>query len=576
MTGAALPSEPEALLQTARAHFDQQQWAEAERCCRQVLEQHPDHADALGLLGVVLVDGGHGADPVPVLMRHLSMRPNDRTTLHRLARIHAGRGQPEAAALLLQRASQQLTELAIIQNDLAVVLDRLGRADEALAASDRAVTLAPDFAIAHGNRGYMLLNRERFSDAVDAELVALSYLPPEMTEARASVVQTLVQAAIKAGRGAEAEATIRAEIAAGRAELEMRAQLANFMDKADRPDEALAMRNDLARRVGLRQAGLEEGGGATVLVLAGAHGGLAPVRYLLDPAVFTILNFTLLSADQPDAPLGDVDLQALRRADVVFSALADVDHDGGQFETAAEVCASIGLPVVNPPASIGRTGRHNAAGLFADIPDLIVPEVRYIDRESLAGLPITAPMLVRTAGSHGGENLVRIENEAEKAAFLATTTSDQLLISPFHHFQSPDGHWRKYRLIFVDRQVFPYHLAIGDHWLVHYWRALMERSEAKKAEEERFLDDWRAVFGERAARAVEEVARRLDLDYGGMDCALTDDGQVLLFEANACILIHLDEDEASFPYKHRNVPKIRDAFTQMVKARARPNPTSPA
>jgi Flp pilus assembly protein TadD len=571
VTGAVVSSDPEALLRTARAHFDKQQWAEAEQSCRQVLEQHPDHVDALGLLGVVLVDGGRVDDAVPVLMRHLAMRPGDRTTLHRLARVHAGRGQPEAAALLLQRASQELTELAIIQNDLAVVLDRLGRADEAMAAADRAVVLAPDFAIAHGNRGYMLLNRERFGDAVDAELLALSHLPHELTEARISVVQTLVQAAIKAGRQAEAESTIRGEIAAGRAELEMMGQLANFLDKAGRPDEALAVRNDLARRTGLRQSGEDEGATA-VLVLAGAFGGLAPVRYLLDPEVFTILNFTLLSADQPDAPLGEVDIDSLRRVDVVFSSLADVDHDGGQFEAAAEVCARIGRPVVNPPASIGRTGRHNAAALFGDIPDMIVPEVRYIDRAGLAALTIDAPVLVRTAGSHGGEDLVRIGSDAEKDAFLAKATTDQLMVSPFHHFQSPDGHWRKYRLIFVDRQVFPYHLAIGDHWLVHYWRALMERSEGKKAEEERFLDDWRGVFGERAARAVEEAARRLDLDYGGMDCALTDDGQVLLFEANACILIHLDEDKASFPYKHRHVPKIREAFTRLVKERARPLP----
>jgi hypothetical protein len=43
---------------------------------------------------------------------------------------------------------------------------------------------------------------------------------------------------------------------------------------------------------------------------------------------------------------------------------------------------------------------------------------------------------------------------------------------------------------------------------------------------------------------------------------------VLLFEANACILLHLDEPAAAFPYKHRHVPPIRDAFTRLVKARA--------
>jgi hypothetical protein len=53
-----------------------------------------------------------------------------------------------------------------------------------------------------------------------------------------------------------------------------------------------------------------------------------------------------------------------------------------------------------------------------------------------------------------------------------------------------------------------------------------------------------------------------------MDCALTEDGRLLLFEANACILLHLDEPAASFPYKHRHVPKIREAFSRLLIERA--------
>jgi hypothetical protein len=88
------------------------------------------------------------------------------------------------------------------------------------------------------------------------------------------------------------------------------------------------------------------------------------------------------------------------------------------------------------------------------------------------------------------------------------------------------------------------------------------------AEEQRFLEDWRAVFGPLAAQAVEEAAGRLDLDYGGMDCALTATGEVLLFEANAGMLLHLDEPAAAFPYKHRHVPPIRDAFTRLILERS--------
>jgi hypothetical protein len=109
---------------------------------------------------------------------------------------------------------------------------------------------------------------------------------------------------------------------------------------------------------------------------------------------------------------------------------------------------------------------------------------------------------------------------------------------------------------------------IGENWLLHYWRARMATSALKKAEEERFLADWRCVFGDQASHAVEEAARCLDLDYGGMDCALTPDGGVLLFEANASMLMHLDEPAEAFPYKHRHVPLIREAFSQLVRDKA--------
>ena len=320
------------------------------------------------------------------------------------------------------------------------------------------------------------------------------------------------------------------------------------------------------RRTGLHRSGNADG--PKVLVLAGVGGGLCPTRYLVDPDAFSILGLSLLSADQPDAPLGAVDMAAVQEADVVFGVLADVDHDGGQFAAAAAFCKELGKTVLNPPAAIRRTGRDQAPALFAGVSGMITPAVRYAEIEDLAAYAIDIPILVRPIGDHGGDNLILIRNEADKAAFLAAAPPSQLLITDFHDFRSPDGQWRKYRLIFIDRQVHPYHLAIGDDWLLHYWRAEMLRSPAKMAEEEAFLEDWRGVFGDVAARAAEEVAQRLDLDYAGMDCALTNEGELLLFEANACILLHLDEPASAFPYKHRHVPRVRDAFTRLVRQRA--------
>jgi Flp pilus assembly protein TadD len=555
-----------ALLHAALVHHAAGRTEQAEALYRNLLHRAPDNHRALGMLAIILSDGADTVEAEAVLLRHLDLRPDDGASLHRLGRLRAKGGDDAAAADLYRRAAAALPRLAPIHNDLGVSLHRLGRRGEALEALGRAIALDPDYAAARGNRGFVLLEMQRFDEATDALLAALA--GGASTDDRTAILHSLSRAANKAGRRGAAEAALRAELKAGRDDADTVEQLALVLDWSGQPDEALALRNALARRTGLRRAGKTQGAQATVLVLAGAGGGLVPTRYLVDPQAFSIWGLTLLSADQADTPLGDADIEAVQGADVVFSALGDVDHDGGQFANAAAFCARLGKPLLNPPPAIARTGRDRAPALFEGIPGMVTPAVRYAEPGELADLAIDAPILVRPVGDHGGDNLALLRDEADKAAFLARGPRGRLLITDFHDFRSPDGYWRKYRLIFVDRRVHPYHLAIGEDWLLHYWRAEMQRSPWKMAEEEAFLRDWRGVFGPVAAQAVEEAARRLDLDYCGMDCALTADGKLLLFEANACILLHLDEPAAAFPYKHRHTPPIREAFTRLVLERA--------
>ena len=72
--------------------------------------------------------------------------------------------------------------------------------------------------------------------------------------------------------------------------------------------------------------------------------------------------------------------------------------------------------------------------------------------------------------------------------------SDDYYLTEFCDYRSADGQFRKYRFIFVDRAVYPYHLAVGPHWKLHYWRVDMEAGPDLKREEEAFLADYEQVF----------------------------------------------------------------------------------
>ena len=567
------PTPPDAatLLHSAlRLHLDNQ-LVQAEQLYRQILDAWPDHAQALGMLAMIVADRPDDAEAETIILRHLALRPTDGASLHRLGRLRSHQRDDEAAIPLFRQAAQWLPTLAPIHNDLGVSLHRLGRRDEALSALDHALALDPVYGVAHGNRGVVLFDERRFKEAARAHLTALAYIPPTSTELRASTLHNLLRAARKAGDRPAATAACEAVLTTDPTDPDTVDELALMLEYLDRPREALDLRNAMTRRTGVRRAGNQSDAQATVLLLGGVGAGHIPTRYLVDIQVFDTLSLGLLSPDQPDAPLGGVDIDDLKCVDVVFNTLGEVDKQGGQFEVVTALCERLGKPVLNPPHLIRRTGRDQAEALFGDIADLVVPAVRWTTPTALATLVLDAPLLVRPAGDHGGENLSLLRDGAGRDAYLAAKAAppdERLLLTRFHDFRSADGSWRKYRMIFVDRRVYPYHLAIGDDWLVHYWRTEMGASAWKKAEEERFLADWRGLFGPRATRAVEEVARRLDLDYGGMDCTLLEDGRVLLFEANACILLHLDEPATAFPYKHRYVPPIRDAFSQMVRDRA--------
>jgi len=564
---ASPPTELASLLREGQTHHLAGRLDEARTAYRSILAENPDHAAALGLLALALAGDLDTPETEAVVLRHLAQRPFDGASLHLLGQIRARQGDDAEAAVLLERAANWLPRLAPIRNDLGVSLHRLGRDEAALAALDQAIALDGAYATAHGNRADVLHAAGRFDEALDAHLTALRLAASAPATDRASILHAAAKAATKAGKlervAAAAEAALALEDDPDLAE-----QTAMILEDLDRRDEALNIRNHQARKGGVRRAGPGLGAAARVLVLGGVGAGHVPVRYLLDTERLETWSLGMLSPDQGDAPLGAVPFETLQAADLVFSTLGDVDRDGGQLNAARALCARLGRPVLNPPDGIGKTARDNAPALFDGIEGLIVPEVRRTTPEALTATRIDAPLLVRPAGDHGGENLSLLNSAADRDAYLATGAGGSLVLTRFHDFRSTDGHWRKYRFIFVDRQVFPYHLAIGDDWLVHYWRAEMGRYDWKKAEEERFLADWRGVFGAAGAEAVDAVARGLDLDYGGMDCALTDDGRVLFFEANACILVHLDEPPRAFPYKHRYVPPIREAFTRLVLDRA--------
>jgi hypothetical protein len=133
-------------------------------------------------------------------------------------------------------------------------------------------------------------------------------------------------------------------------------------------------------------------------------------------------------------------------------------------------------------------------------------------------------------------------------------------LTAYRDYRSSDGLYRKYRVFFVDRKPYPYHLAASRDWLVHYQTSLTPARPELIAEERRFLEDPEAALGLSAWRAIGEVGRRMDLDFAGVDFAVLLGGEALLFEANAAMLAHPEPPDGPLAHKSPFVTRIFEAF----------------
>jgi hypothetical protein len=295
------------------------------------------------------------------------------------------------------------------------------------------------------------------------------------------------------------------------------------------------------------------GAGIPLLLLVSATGGNVPTGAWIDDRIFTV---TAIYADfhDPADPLPPHALivNAVGDADLCHDALANVER----------IVARSAAPVINPPSRVRMTGRETMARRAAGLPGVIAPVIARLSQAESR-----YPLLLRAAGYHTGQHFVRVEHESDLAAAIATLPDADPLAITCLDARGPDGMARKYRVMFIDGAAFPLHLAISADWKVHYFTAAMAANPAFRAEEKEFLDDMPTVLGRPAMLALSAIQTALGLDYGGIDFGLSADGTLLLFEANATMVINPPEADPIWDYRRPAVAAARDAAQRMLAER---------
>jgi glutathione synthase/RimK-type ligase-like ATP-grasp enzyme len=329
------------------------------------------------------------------------------------------------------------------------------------------------------------------------------------------------------------------------------------------PELALAMQEqalELSRVYRLRRTGKP-----AIRVLAvmcpGVVGENTPLEFLvensdIDLKFLYLAPETLLPGSIPDH-------------DVMFVAVGHSERRRDLLNWLAGSVSTWPRPVLNQPGCISGLARDNASALLQSVPGTVVPRMVKIRRSMLQQSGATEvdmpfPIIMRPVDSHAGVDLAKAENMDDVHSYLSVTAGDHFYVAPFMDYRSTDGQFRKYRVAFVDGRPYAGHMAISDHWIIHYLSGGMDTSEIKRAEEARFMETFNEDFAVRHQEALHGIAERLGLDYAVMDCAETRDGKLLVFEVDNNAVIHAMDPVETFPYKKPQLEKIATAFREML------------
>jgi len=293
-----------------------------------------------------------------------------------------------------------------------------------------------------------------------------------------------------------------------------------------------------------------------------------PLEFLLEDSDVSLELFYLV----PGGAMPD----ELPEHDVLFVAIGESDHNLPLLKTLTSVLDDWPRPVVNRPEHIVRLARNSVSDLLNQSPGIVIPpsvrvERHFLQAISLGGRSLAEvipdgeyPIIVRPVDSHAGHGLARLDSADAIAEYLSGNSESEFFISPFIHYSDADGLFRKYRIALVKGQPFICHMAISDHWMIHYLNAGMEHNAEKREEEARFMARFDDDSAPRHAAAFQAIATRMGLDYLAIDCAQTHDGKLLVFEADTAMVVHSFDSEDIFPYKKATMQKLFDAFRQML------------
>lgn len=189
---AFVPAKLNQPLEQALEHHRSGRLDQAELLYRRILDEVPDHSDALHLLGVVAHQRGRHRRAIELIGKAVSLDPRQAAYHGNLSEACRAAGDLPQAEVQARLALNLQPGHAAFCNSLGLALQAQGRHGEALPQFQEAVRREPGFALAHNNLGITLREIGRLAEALDAFRAAVR-LDPASALAQSNLGQMLLE-----------------------------------------------------------------------------------------------------------------------------------------------------------------------------------------------------------------------------------------------------------------------------------------------------------------------------------------------------------------------------------------------
>lgn len=270
------------------------------------------------------------------------------------------------------------------------------------------------------------------------------------------------------------------------------------------------------------------------------------------------------------------------RASVILNLISDPDQNPKTLRVAERITARFRDRIINDPRHIRATRRDDIARKLRDIEHLRVPKVLRLRKPTLDRLrsrmkaeDFRFPAIVRRTGTQTGK-ILGLFQTAEDVAPMIDGDPEEFYFTEFVDNRFADGLYRKMRLVQIGDETLLNHYFISESWNIHGHMArsgiMKERADLREEERRHFEDRGDAAAAmERARVIMREIARRTKLDYIGMDCSPTEDGEFVLFEANATMNIMPRSDDPLYNYAYAGRDERgTSALEKLLRNRSKP------